>query len=193
MLLNSFKEKDYSSASDEELLALSVAIPSVFAVLIERYEKPFLKKARYILRNTEDAEDVVQETFTKIYLNAGHFKKQFGAQFSSWGYRILCNTCFSAYRRAKKKKEYTFNVPDDMYERIPDIYTRDFEKQEINDYVASILTRLPKNLATILSMHFLEGKPQKEIAVEQGLSIGAVKTSVYRAKKAFREVSGQII
>lgn len=193
MLLDSFKPKDYSDMLDEEVLVASVSSPNAFSILIERYEKPFLRKARHILGGKEDAEDIVQETFTKIYLNAGKFEKREGAQFSSWGYRILCNSCFSAYRRLKKKRDLTFNLPDEMYALIPDLKSRDFENQELMDYVASIMTRVPKNLSKVLSMHFIEGKSHKEIAEEQGSSVGAIKTRVYRAKRAFRDASHQII
>src|SRR4051812_18052933 len=97
-------EEQGEGRSDEELLALSVSHPSLFALLVRKYEQPFLRKALSIVKGQEEAEDVVQEAFTKIYINAAKFKKQEGAQFSSWGYRILINTALTHY--AKKKKEW---------------------------------------------------------------------------------------
>src|SRR5512146_75715 len=93
--------------SDEELLALSVAHPSLFALLVRKYEEPFLRKARSIVRDEEDAVDVVQEAFTKIYLNAKKFKPQEGASFSSWGYRILINTALTQYQKRKRRGAVT--------------------------------------------------------------------------------------
>src|SRR3989344_1239857 len=78
--------------SDEELLAVSVAHPSLFALLVRKYEAAFLRKALSIVREQEEAEDIVQEAFTKIYLNAKKFAPQEGASFSSWGYQILIKT-----------------------------------------------------------------------------------------------------
>jgi DNA-directed RNA polymerase specialized sigma24 family protein len=50
----------------------------------------------------EEAEDIVQEAFTKIYINAAKFKKQEGAQFSSWGYRILINTALTTTPKKRR-------------------------------------------------------------------------------------------
>ena len=57
----------------------------------------------------------------------------------------------------------------------------------MSDYVVSILSEIPEHLSRILSKHFIEGKPQKDIAKEEGISVGAVKTRVHRAKEAFRK------
>src|SRR4051812_11774825 len=89
--------------SDEEVLLLSISHPSLFAVLVHKYEEAFLRKARSIVRDEEAAEDIVQETFTKIYLNAKKFKTVEGATFSSWGYRILINTALTHYARRKRR------------------------------------------------------------------------------------------
>ena len=95
-------EGEPEDRSDEELLALSAAHPSLFALLVRKYEEPFLRKAQSIIRDPHEAEDIVQEAFTKIYLNANRFKVVEGAQFSSWGYRILINTALTHYARKKK-------------------------------------------------------------------------------------------
>lgn len=174
--------------SDEELLALSVHHPSLFAVLVRKYEQPFLRKALSIVRGQEDAEDVVQETFTKIYLNASKFKKQEGAQFSSWGYRILINTALTRYAKRKRRGEMVAELDDEIWSLIPDKNLRQFEKTTFSDEVASVLSRMPQPLARALAAFFLEGKTQEEIAKEEGLSVGAIKTRVHRAKKEFKKV-----
>ena len=96
-LLGTTEEK-----SDEEILFLSVKKPALFEILINRYQTPFLNKVRSILGNREEIEDIVQETFVKIYLNASRFQVQEGASFKSWGYKILLNTTFSQYQKLKK-------------------------------------------------------------------------------------------
>src|SRR3990167_10895770 len=74
---------------DEEILALSIRQPSLFALLVRKYEEPFMRKALSIVRQREAAEDVVQEAFAKIYLNAHKFKKQDGAEAFSPGGCVL--------------------------------------------------------------------------------------------------------
>lgn len=174
--------------SDEELLALSVAHPSLFALLVRKYEAAFLRKALSIVRDEEDATDVVQEAFTKIYLNAKKFKTVEGASFSSWGYRILINTALTQYQKRKRRGQATARLDDEIWQLIPDKNLRQFEKKEFMDEVASVLSRMPAPLAKALSMFFIEGKTQEEIAVQEGLTVGAVKTRVHRAKAQFKKI-----
>ncbi len=174
--------------SDEEILALSVSHPSLFALLVRKYEEPFLRKAQGIIKDPQEAEDIVQEAFTKIYINAGKFKKQEGAQFSSWGYRILINTALTHYARKKKGWEREAQLDEEIWALIPDKNLRQFEKKELADLVASVLTRMPQPMARALSSFFIDGKTQEEIAETEGLSVGAVKTRVHRAKAEFKRI-----
>ena len=174
--------------SDEEILALSVSHPSLFALLVRKYEEPFLRKAQGLIKDPQEAEDIVQEAFTKIYINAGKFKKQEGAQFSSWGYRILINTALTHYARKKKGWEREAQLDEEIWALIPDKNLRQFEKKELADLVASVLTRMPQPMARALSSFFIDGKTQEEIAETEGLSVGAVKTRVHRAKAEFKRI-----
>ena len=77
---------------DDLLLEASQTSPWLFTVLVQRYEEPFLRKAKSVVRNPLDAEEVVQDAFTKIYVNAHKYQPQSGAKFSSWAYRIRSAT-----------------------------------------------------------------------------------------------------
>ncbi len=174
--------------SDEELLEASVSSPALFALLVRKYEAPFLRKALSIVRQPEEAEDIVQEAFTKIYHNASKFKKQEGAGFSSWGYRILINTALTHYAKRKREGKASVALDEEIWQLFPDKNLRQFEKKELQDLVASVLGRMPQSLAKALGMFFLEGKTQQEIAAAEGLSTGAIKTRVHRAKKEFKRI-----
>ncbi len=178
-----------AQAGDEDLLAASVTHPSLFALIVRKYEAPFMRKALGIVREREAAEDVVQEAFTKIYMNAGRFEKQEGASFSSWGYKILINTALTQYAKRKRRGEHVAELDEEIWALIPDKQLRQFEKQELQDLVASVLSRMPDVMARALSAFFIEGKTQEEMARAEGLSVGAIKTRVHRAKKEFRKVS----
>src|SRR6185436_12681466 len=111
-----------------------------------------------------EAEDVVQEAFTKIYINAAKFKKQEGAQFSSWAYRIVVNTALTHYAKNKKGWEREAQFDDEIWALIPDKNLKQFEKKELVDLVASVLTRMPAPMAKALSSFFIDGKTQEEMA-----------------------------
>lgn len=177
----------YQSMRDEDLLHLSGDRPSLFGVLVERYQAPFLRKAMRVLRNNEDAEDVVQETFTKIYLNAAKFEPKEGATFSSWGYKILLNTCFTLHQKRKKSTGNNVYFETEIFHNLPDMVPAQ-EQNEIRDMVASLLAHLPKHLHRVLHLHFLMGYKQQEIADMEGETVGAVKTRIFRAKEELRRV-----
>jgi len=174
--------------SDEEILALSVKHPSLFALLVRKYEAPFMRKAMGIVHEETAAEDIVQEAFTKIYLNAKKFTPQEGASFSSWGYRILINTALTQYQKRKRDGQRTMQLDEEIWALIPDRNLKQFEKKELIDLVASVLSRMPDSFAKALSNFFIEGKSQEEIADEEGVSVGAIKTRVHRAKAEFKKI-----
>ncbi len=168
---------------------MSVAKPNVFGVLVDRYQTAFLRKAERIIKNREEAEDIVQETFAKIYINAARFKEVPGASFKSWAYKILLNTTFSHCQKNKKEREYTVRIDEEFAEVLGSVRSEDlYAKSEIKDLVLSALSKIPVPLAKVLELHFLEDKPQAEIARMEGVSVGAIKTRIHRAKKEFRKI-----
>ncbi len=173
-----------NTAPDEVILEESLADPSLFVVLVRRYQEPFVRKAEGIVRSREEAEDIVQETFTKIYFNARRFKTVEGASFKSWGYKILMNTTFTHYQKLKKKGAVQTELDPEFYEALPDPANY-MHEDTMRDYVASFLARMPEQLARPLSLHFIDEYSQKEIAAMEGTTVPAIKTKIYRAKKEF--------
>jgi len=186
------KEEEIESYSDEQLLEASLSHPSMFAYIVRKYEAPFLRKAMSIVHSEEESEDIVQEAFTKIYLNAKKFKKVDGATFSSWAYRILINTALTHYMKSKRERGTRADLEPEILELIPDKNLEQFGKKELTDEVASILGRMPQTFARALAAFFLEGKTQEEMAQEEGISVGAIKTRVHRAKREFKKVYNAI-
>lgn len=103
--------------SDEEILTRSKREPWIFAVLLERYQDAFLRKAKNIIHNEEDAEEIVQDTFTKIYMHSDSYEPKEGAKFSSWAYRILMNTAFTRYQKRTKEGKRFVNI-DPEFEQL---------------------------------------------------------------------------
>lgn len=174
---------------DEKILARSLKQPNLFGIIIERYQSAFARKVRSILGDRDEIDDIVQETFLKIYMNAGRFKVVEGASFKSWGYKILINTTFTYYQKLKKDDGAIVRLEPEFYESLPD---ETKPTREITDLVASVLVRMPKHLARVLDLHFIKGMPHKEIAVLDGLSTSAVKTRVHRAKKEYKKIDEEI-
>jgi RNA polymerase sigma-70 factor (ECF subfamily) len=171
--------------SDAELLAQSRTKPWLFAELVARYEAPFLRRAERIIHNPADAEEIVQDTFTKIYLHSDTFVVQEGAQFSSWAYRILLNTAFTYYQKRVKAGQ-RFTILDPEFEALVADTSHSRDGKEATDAVARVLAVLPSHFAQVLRLHYLERWSHQAIADETGDSVGAIKVRIFRAKQAYK-------
>ncbi len=181
-------KEEIDSYSDEELLLRSKKSAPIFAALVRRYEAAFLRKAKSIIGNDKDAEDIVQDTFLKIYIHADKFEHVEGASFKSWGYRILMNTAFTHYQKLKKKRSAQIELEPEIYETLMDL--RDEGKnREFSDLAWNLLNKLPNSLSRSLQLFFLEEYSQKEIAQIEGTTVAAIKTRIYRAKQALEDVA----
>src|SRR3989344_7314749 len=101
--LESEKERSNPAGmKDEDILRASQNEPAIFEILVERYQEPLLRAALRVVRRREEAEDIVQEAFVKMYKNADKFEKLDGIEFKSWAYKIAINTAITHYRKLKR-------------------------------------------------------------------------------------------
>ncbi len=179
--------EDLGTLGDAEVLARSRKEPELFALLVRRYEAALLRRARRILSSPEDAEEVVQDAFTKMYLYADKYHSQEGATFSSWAYTILNRVAYTKYKAKSIERGRRAELEPEHYESLPDMRAEFLEDLSVRDEVLAALAKLPETAAKILRLQFIDGKSQEEIAQSEQLSIPAVKTRVHRAKKLFKQ------
>lgn len=182
---------DATEWDDERVLAESQSSPWLFSIIVERYEAPFTRKVRGIVRDPRDVEEVVQDAFTKIYVNADKYEPQSGAKFSSWAYRILMNTAFTRYQKLRKDME-RYAAIDPEYEQLYGEWSNHAGFETTRDAIERVLVRLPGHFAYVLQLHYLERWSHQDIADETGENVGTIKARIHRAKAAFRkETKGQ--
>ncbi len=181
-------ENEDEIVSDEALLRESILKPWLFSTLVDRYQEAFLRKAQNIVRDPRDAEEVVLDTFTKIYFHADSFAPQEGAKFSSWAYRILMNTAFTRYQKLIKEGQ-RFMVFDPDYEQFLGEESNHTGFEEKKDGIERILARLPGHFAYVLRLHYLERWSHEDIANSTNETVGTIKVRIHRAKIAFRRES----
>lgn len=181
--------EDYNEKPDEELAVLALTSQAAFLHLVERYEN---KLMRYILRisglSQEDAEDLLQEVFIKIYKNLNNFDHKL--KFSSWAYRICYNQVISNYRKLKARPQnINWEEKDEWLENI--IAEFDLEKELDlvldREMIIKILTGLDYKYKEVLELKFLEDKDYKEISDILKKPMGTVATLINRAKKKFKD------
>src|SRR3990167_8635113 len=174
---------------DEEILRLAGDDPSYFTILVDKYQAAFLRKALGIVRNQEEAEDIVQEAFTKIYRYADNFKKQKGIEFKSWAYKILMNTSFTHYQKLKKSGANTEYLDPVLYEdKLEE--NHDFAAiQDAKSMVGKVVEKMPEHLAKVLKLYYLEDKSYADICKIEKISTPTLKMRLFRAKRLFEKLS----
>ncbi len=186
----------YEQMPDEEILKESLKDPAVFRFIVDRYEEAFLRKAMGIVRKPEDAEDIVQDTFVKIYRYGKNFEKRAGVAFKSWAYKILMNTSFTHYQDIKKKSsslEYLDPVLYDEGEK-PLGYTQDLASiSDARETVKAVIAKMPEHLGRILGFYYIEDKSYKDICKLEKISMTALKMRLFRAKRMFKSLSADLI
>ena len=163
----------------------------MFGILVDRYQKAFLRKGLSMLRSQDLAEDAVQETFIKIYKYSHKFSNRKGASFRSWAYKILTNTCLSLSSQKTLDTSRVKNV--DFADLDAASNVSDYDAKEQVSFVRSVLSRLPQKLSRLLSLYFFEEKSYEEIAVLEDVSLSAVRSGLYRAKKQFKNIAPKMI
>jgi len=175
---------------DEKVLKLSLSDPSHFGFLVEKYQTPFLRKALGVVRGREEAEDVVQETFVKIYKYGHKFKKEAGIEFKSWAYKILMNTAFTHYQKLKKSGANVEYLDTLINSELPLDDGKDLAAiSDAKATVNAVLEKMPEHLARVLKLYYLDDKPYKEIVTIEKISTAALKMRLFRAKRLFQKLS----
>jgi RNA polymerase sigma-70 factor, ECF subfamily len=174
------KEINLTTIPDEIILTRAMTEPELFEVIVDRYETAFRNAARRIV-GLEDAEDAVQETFVRMYVNAPKYVKRPGTKFSSWAYAILVRVCYTIY--SKNKRRESFTVHQEVVEELEDFSVKELREYTTDkEYLLSLISKLPSLLKRTLELYIFDHKSEKEIAALEGVSHGVVRTRISRAK-----------
>jgi RNA polymerase sigma-70 factor (ECF subfamily) len=167
-----------------------------FEALVKKVDGKVMSVAYRMLNNTQDAEDVYQDVFMKVYSNLKGFR--FQSDFYTWVYRIAVR-CAIDYRKKRKPRQIQTFQPlengGDGWRELPQNNSVAPESavldEELKDQVRSFLETLPLMQRTVFFLRFMEGLPVKDIADATGCSRGAVKQHLFRgsqkAKKALSD------
>jgi len=157
-----------------------------FAELMQKYEPAFLRYAQQFTKDADDAADVVQESFIKIYRNLTAYDQK--RPFSSWAYRIVRNESLNWLRSRKRvtfgeTAEYVLNRM--FASNSPEL---EYAAAETRDQLTSALNALPAAYREPLQLHAIEEQSYKEISAKLQLPIGTVGTRINRAKSLLKRV-----
>ncbi len=156
-----------------------------FALLVNKYKDKVFSLARGILKNKEEAEDVAQEIFVKVFKALPKFKHK--AKFSTWVYRIAYNECISHLR---KQKISTVSV-DHVSQNYMDTERNNTGNWQEAEFKSKMLHRalnhLPETDRGLVHFFYFDNLSVNEIAQITGLSVSNVKTKMFRIRKKLYE------
>ena len=158
-----------------------------FEKLVKLYQSYAYILAFRILWNEEDARDIVQETFIRVWKNITRYDSK--VRFTTWLYKIVTNLCFDKLKSDKRRKKYmAMSASYDHISKVPDVNNPD-KKLNDNDLVEQIRI-IAKNLTTkqrmVFTLRDLQDLEINEIAEILHMSSGAVKSNLHLARKTIR-------
>ncbi len=154
---------------------------NAFVHIVRRYQRMVFTIVCKIVINTEDAEDITQEIFIKIYQSLRKFRGD--SEFSTWLYRIAYNTAITEVRKTKRE----FVSFEDIAEKIPDNDIVDrIEESDVEErlkYLDLILKQLNPEDAFLITLFYLNSQSVQDISLICNLSPSNVKVKLHRIRK----------
>ncbi len=162
-----------------------------FDTLVLRYQQNVFNIIYHTLGRTENADDLAQDVFIKVYYALDSFKAR--ASFSTWLYRITVNLCIDEIRRQKRRwvNRLEDEIPgEEGDERIPDEsynLEQEIERNETRDLVRRAISGLDEPYRTMLILRDLNELSYTEIAKIMRCRLGTVKSRLFTARMLLRD------
>jgi RNA polymerase sigma-70 factor (ECF subfamily) len=157
-----------------------------FNQLVLKYRNHVLRVAVCMLREKDEAEDLAQDVFVRVYYALRKFQGE--ALFSTWLYRIIVNSCLSHRKRLNKDPptECVEDAKRNLGDRYSDPQTA-LEKKEIKLFLEKAIYALPEDQRAVLVLRDIEGLSYEAIADCLDLALGTVRSRLHRARQDVQE------
>jgi RNA polymerase sigma-70 factor (ECF subfamily) len=178
---------DLTVMTDEELLfSFRRADQGQFEELYVRYYRKLYRFARGMGISHEDAEDLTQLTFVKVYEK--DLFNAFRGRFKTWIYTIQHNSCID-YLRKSGRRMFDKAIDDEFKEQEPELPSSlpdPATQAEIKELVEAALNALPERERAVMEMYYLEDMTQQEIAEVMGVVVSTINKAITRALRRCR-------
>lgn len=176
---------DYLVAEDRQLVRLALAgDDTAFEYLFNRYSEAIRRLLVQRTGSSDDADDLLQETFIKVYLHLDRYNVAY--TFGQWAYTIARNTFIDHVRRRQEELpiDERFSSPASTTPTPEESVIRLQQRTQIEHY----LDTLPPRYGRLIRMRFMEEYSYEEIAEKLALPLGTVKTQIHRARERMCEL-----
>lgn len=171
--------------TDIEILDLIQANKEAgFRILMQQYQEQIYWHIRRMVTMHEDADDVVQNTFIKVYKNIGGFKAE--SKLYTWIYRIATNESITYLNKRNRKRTASIDDEDVILENRlkADEY---FDGDAAQLMLQQAIIKLPTKQKAVFNMRYFEEKSYKDMSEIMDTSVGALKASYHHAVKKIEE------
>lgn len=182
------------TGQSEEILVNRSKIGDIeaFEELISKYQKRVFNIVLRIVGNADEAEDVSQEVFLKVFKSIAGFKGN--SSFYTWLYRITINECMDFIKKRKKTAAYSLDAPletdeDELKKEVEDKSesTEDkVERKEVREYIVKALMTLTAEYRSVIVLRDIQGFSYEEIAHILKCPEGTVKSRINRARSELK-------
>lgn len=189
---------DYKNTEEAALVRRAQAADEMaFREIVEHYQSKVFSIIYGILRNHNDAEDIAQQVFTKVYFSIKSF--DFRSSLLTWVYKITVNECYDYLRKKKVRKlvyESDFSEEDAL--RMENSEPARDQRPPVDvtlaqrDLVLKLLSRLPEEERNLLLLKEVEGHSVEELARMTGINENTIKVKLFRARQKLVKVSQRL-
>jgi RNA polymerase sigma-70 factor (ECF subfamily) len=155
-----------------------------FSLLLNKYQQKVYWHIRRIVLNHDDADDLVQDVFIKVWKNLANFRQD--SQLYTWLYRIATNECITFLNKKKNKNNISL---DDLSEQLSDNLNEEnyFSGDAIQKKLQKAILTLPEKQKLVFNMKYYDDLKFQEISDILGTSVGALKASYHLAVKKIEQ------
>lgn len=180
---------------DEEQLIIADALAGnqkAYALLVERHRQSLYHVINRIVRNSDVASDLVQETFMKAFASLATYRSEY--RFSTWLYKIAANASIDHLRKKRIQAlslDRPFETGDGQVElEVPDYSyhpERDLERKEQTVTIEDAIASLPPKYREVIIYRHQDDKSYEEIADLLHIPVGTVKARIFRARELLKK------
>ena len=178
---------------DQKLIdAINKGDTKAYTQLVNRYKDLVYTLAIRMVRNREEAEEVAQDTFIKVFKSLDKFKGD--SKFSTWIYKVTYNTCLDRIKKNKKHlndvpiDEFTFNKLETIDNALDNLI-----KEEKNRLIKNCINKLPEDSSALLTLFYFEDLSLEEISKIINIEANTVKVKLFRARKKLAVILEQYL
>ena len=168
-----------------------------FREILERHQSKVFSIIYGVVRQRNDAEDIAQQVFTKVYFSIGNFDLR--SSLLTWIYRITINECYDYLRKHKVRRlVYESDMSEEEARKLENSEgppaRRQLADQELEkrDYVLKLLMKVPEEERMLLIEKEVEGRTVEELAAATGLNENTIKVKLFRARQKLIKAAGRL-